>query len=46
MPVVSTAVAAMGSGNRPDWCEVTSSGIFRVRPGGRFDCHFHDCHEY
>jgi mannose-6-phosphate isomerase-like protein (cupin superfamily) len=33
--------------NRPDWSEVTSAGIFRVRrEGGRFDCHYHDCNEY
>jgi mannose-6-phosphate isomerase-like protein (cupin superfamily) len=46
MPVISTATTAMGPGNRPDWCGVTSSGVFRVLPGGRFDCHYHDCHEY
>ncbi|MBE7560616.1 cupin domain-containing protein [bacterium] len=33
--------------NRPAWSGVTSAGIFRVpREGGRFDCHYHDCHEY
>jgi mannose-6-phosphate isomerase-like protein (cupin superfamily) len=37
----------MQQGNRPDWCEVTSAGIFRVpAASGRFDCHYHDCHEY
>jgi mannose-6-phosphate isomerase-like protein (cupin superfamily) len=37
----------MESGNRPNWSEVTSAGIFRVPcEGGRFDRHFHDCEEY
>jgi hypothetical protein len=37
----------MGEGNRPEWCQVTSAGIFFVpREGGRFDCHYHDCNEY
>ena len=37
----------MKVGNRPDWCDVTSAGIFRVQVGGRrFDCHYHDCNEY
>lgn len=37
----------MGAGNRPDWCNVTSAGVFRVpKDGGRFDCHYHDCDEY
>ena len=31
---------------RPSWSDVTSAGIFRVEPGGRFDRHFHDCDEY
>ena len=47
MPVIRTSEKAMGKGNRPDWCAVTSAGIFRVPcKGGRFDCHYHDCHEY
>jgi len=36
----------LGLANRPDWSSVTSAGIFRVPRGGRFDRHFHDCHEY
>jgi len=31
---------------RPAWSDVTSAGIFRVEPNGRFDRHFHDCDEY
>ena len=31
---------------RPAWSDVTSAGIFRVEPGGRFDRHYHDCDEY
>ena len=31
---------------RPSWSDVTSAGVFRVEPGGRFDRHFHDCDEY
>ena len=35
------------SGNRPEWCDVTSAGIFRVSTdGGRFDRHYHDFDEY
>ncbi|MDR3691894.1 MAG: cupin domain-containing protein [Fimbriimonas sp.] len=37
----------MTESNRPAWSGVTSAGIFRVAAvGGRFDCHYHDCHEY
>ena len=37
----------MAQGNRPAWSGVTSAGIFRIPvEGGRFDSHFHDCHEY
>ncbi len=47
MPIVRTSIDALQEGNRPSWCQVTSAGIFRVRTaGGRFDCHYHDCHEY
>lgn len=31
---------------RPAWSDVTSAGVFRVEPNGRFDRHFHDCDEY
>ncbi len=46
MPVMRTSEAFMGPDNRPEWSKVTSAGIFRVPPGGHFDRHFHDCHEY
>jgi len=47
MPVVRTSEKSMDAGHRPDWCEVTAAGVFAVkREGGRFDCHYHDCHEY
>ena len=37
----------MRAGNRPDWSQVTSAGVFRVTTdAGRFDCHYHDCDEY
>jgi mannose-6-phosphate isomerase-like protein (cupin superfamily) len=31
---------------RPTWSDVTSAGVFRVEPNGRFDRHYHDCDEY
>ena len=31
---------------RPSWSDVTSAGIFRVEPNGRFDLHYLDCDEY
>jgi mannose-6-phosphate isomerase-like protein (cupin superfamily) len=47
MPVIRTGERMMGPGNRPEWSGVTSAGIFRVPvEGARFDCHYHDCHEY
>ena len=47
MPVVRTSEKPLAEGNRPQWCGMTSAGIFRVLvDGGQFDCHFHDCHEY
>jgi len=47
MPIIRTSKEAMGQGNRPEWCGVTSAGIFGVpTTEGRFDCHYHDCHEY
>ena len=36
----------LGSGNRPEWCDVTSAGIFKVPRDGRFDRHYHDFEEY
>lgn len=32
--------------NRPDWCDGTSVGIFKVARDGRFDRHYHDFDEY
>ena len=47
MPVIRTSESAMGVDNRPEWSSVTSAGIFFVpTTDGRFDCHYHDCHEY
>jgi len=47
MPVVRTSEKPLQKGNRPDWCQVTSAGVFRVpTQRGRFDCHYHDFHEY
>ncbi|HCK09321.1 MAG TPA: hypothetical protein DHW45_05565 [Candidatus Latescibacteria bacterium] len=47
MPVVRTSEGSMKHENRPDWSAVTAAGVFRVSTeGGRFDCHYHDCHEY
>jgi uncharacterized protein YjlB len=47
MIVVRAARQALGCGNRPDWCRLTSAGRFSVtRAAGRFDRHFHDCDEY
>ena len=47
MPVIHTSEKSMGAERRPEWCEVTAAGVFRVSTdGGKFDCHFHDCHEY
>lgn len=41
-----TVVRQLSPGSRPDWCDLTSAGTFRVEPGGRFDRHYHDCDEY
>ena len=47
MPIVRTSEQPLQAGNRPNWCSVTSAGVFRVpAEGGRFDRHFHDFHEY
>jgi mannose-6-phosphate isomerase-like protein (cupin superfamily) len=46
MPVISTHSKPMSAGNRPDWCDVTAAGIFRLAGSGRFDRHYHDCNEY
>lgn len=39
-------VQRLSPDSRPAWSDVTSAGIFRVEPGGRFDRHYHDCDEY
>lgn len=41
-----TIVKQLWPDSRPSWSDVTSAGIFRVEPDGRFDRHFHDCDEY
>jgi len=47
MPVIRTSERMMEAGNRPEWSGVTSAGVFQVPiTNGRFDCHYHDCHEY
>jgi len=47
MPVIRTSERPLEKMNRPEWCGVTSAGVFRVPvANGRFDCHYHDCHEY
>lgn len=47
MPIIRAGDSAMGPRNRPEWSDVTSAGIFRVpTQNGKFDCHYHDCHEY
>ena len=47
MPLIRTSEKPLRAGNRPDWCQVTSAGVFRIPSlNGRFDCHFHDCNEY
>jgi mannose-6-phosphate isomerase-like protein (cupin superfamily) len=32
--------------NRPEWCNITSAGTFRVSRDGAFDNHYHDYDEY
>ena len=47
MPVIRTSDQPLEAGNRPEWCAVTSAGIFRLpAKSGSFDIHYHDCHEY
>src|SRR5690349_205511 len=47
MPVVRTTHRPLQAGNRPEWCQVTSAGIFRVPcNAGCFDRHYHDFDEY
>lgn len=41
-----TVVQRLSPDARPSWSDVTSAGVFRVEPNGRFDLHYHDCHEY
>jgi mannose-6-phosphate isomerase-like protein (cupin superfamily) len=41
-----TIVQRLSPEARPSWSDVTSAGVFRVEPNGRFDRHFHDCDEY
>jgi mannose-6-phosphate isomerase-like protein (cupin superfamily) len=44
--VDSTVVRGLSPDARPEWSDVTSAGVFRVEPNGRFDRHYHDCDEY
>jgi uncharacterized protein YjlB len=47
MPVIHATEKPLMEGNRPDWCKVTSAGVFAVpTKNGRFDCHYHDFDEY
>ena len=39
-------VRGLSPESRPPWSDVTSAGVFRVEPNGRFDRHYHDCAEY
>ena len=39
-------VRSLSPDARPSWSDVTSAGVFRVEPNGRFDRHYHDCDEY
>lgn len=41
-----TVVRGLSPDSRPSWSDVTSAGIFRIEPNGRFDRHYHDCDEY
>ncbi len=41
-----TVARGLAPDARPSWSDVTSAGIFRVEPNGRFDLHYHDCDEY
>jgi mannose-6-phosphate isomerase-like protein (cupin superfamily) len=41
-----TVVRRLSPETRPSWSDLTSAGVFRVQPNGRFDRHYHDCHEY
>lgn len=41
-----TVVQRLSPESRPAWSDVTSAGVFRVEPNGRFDLHYHDCDEY
>ncbi|MFB3737877.1 MAG: cupin domain-containing protein [Candidatus Velamenicoccus archaeovorus] len=41
-----TVVQRISPEARPAWSDVTSAGVFRVEPNGRFDRHYHDCDEY
>jgi mannose-6-phosphate isomerase-like protein (cupin superfamily) len=44
--VETPIVRVISPESRPTWSDVTSAGIFRVEPNGRFDRHYHDCDEY
>lgn len=46
--VIRASERPLGASNRPDWCTVTSAGLFRISANGlaRFDRHSHECNEY
>jgi mannose-6-phosphate isomerase-like protein (cupin superfamily) len=46
VPIVRTSFEPFSASTRPPWSAITAAGLLSVSPGGRFDCHFHDCHEY
>ena len=46
MTVVHLGERPLAADNRHPWCDVVGIGVFRIRPGARFDRHFHDSPEY
>ena len=47
MPVIRTSNTPLNRNSRPEGCDKTAAGVFRVSTtDGKFDCHFHDCDEY
>jgi mannose-6-phosphate isomerase-like protein (cupin superfamily) len=44
--VVRLGEGPLSEEDRPPCCDVVGMGAFRIRPGARFDRHFHDSPEY
>jgi mannose-6-phosphate isomerase-like protein (cupin superfamily) len=44
--LVRVAEHRLAPDNRPQWCEMSGIGVFRIRPDATFDPHFHDYPEY